>query len=421
MFASLLQAVVALLCAALAIVTVAGRPLVTDRIRSPRLVRWITGVLVALGATALFAAIWIPFFTFFAASALFVLVGAGLTTMLLQGRRRDGASWLALLLIGIVTVGALQPLGLKVLALPKADALRSAPVSSAKVLKTYGPGMWFEGVSAGPDGTLYLAQNTGENYATGDKSQVHASVIARAPDGSERVFFKLPQGSTAGVMVIATDGTLYMAGTGANLGLWRITPNGTGRLFAKLPRGAWPNGVALGPDGNAYVADSALGTIWRIDTRTGAVAKAYEGNDLRARRYIALPPGANGLHFFGHDLYVTVSDAGTMLKFRMGEDGRFRAPTVAARGIPADDFAIDSHGALYVTTHIYNHLVKVDPDGRRTIIADAHQGVIGATDCVFGTGPNDRNTLYVVTDGGALATGDAASRGTLVALSIGTH
>lgn len=420
MFASLLQAAVALFCAALAMAALSGRPLVTTRLRAPKPLRWAWGALSTLAAVALFAAIWIPFFTFFAAGALALLMVVALAALLWQGQR-DGTGSLGALLVGLVAVGALQPLGLKVLALPKADTLPHAPVGAARVVKTYGPGMWFEGIAAGPDGTLYLAQNTGENYATGDKSQVHASVIARAPDGRERVFFTLPQGSTAGVMAIAADGTLYMAGTGANRGVWRIAPDGSGRLFAPLPAGAWPNGVTFGPDGQLYVADAALGTIWRVDPRTGAVARAYEGKVLSARPYIALPPGANGLHFFGCDLYVTVSDAGTLLKFHLGDDGRLAAPTVAARGVPADDFAIDSRGSVYLTTHIYNQLVRVDADGRRTVIADADQGVVGATDAVFGTGPNDRDTLYLVTDGGALATGDAAARGTLVALSIGTH
>lgn len=420
MFASLLQAAVALSSAALAIAALSGRPIVTSRLHAPRPLRWVWGTLALLAAAALFAAIWIPFFTFFAASALTLMVVVALATLLLQGQRQSAGA-LGALLVGLIAVGALQPLGLKVLALPKADTLPHAPVRAARVVKTYGPGMWFEGIAAGPDGTLYLAQNTGENYATGDKSQVHASVIARAPNGSERVFFTLPQGSTAGVMAIAADGTIYMAGTGGNRGVWRIAPDGTGRLFAPLPAGAWPNGVTLGPDGQLYVADASLGIIWRVDVRTGAATKAYEGNVLSARPYIALPPGANGLHFFGRDLYVTVSDAGTLLKFHLGDDGRLEAPTVAARGVPADDFAIDSHGSVYLTTHIYNQLVRVDADGRRTVIADTAQGVVGATDAVFGTGPTDRDTLYLVTDGGALATGDAAARGTLVALSVGTH
>ena len=418
MVASLLQGMVAL-----AGLVLAGSLLVGWRgwIDAPgvgRGVRWLWGIATGLASLGLLAAVWVPFFTFFAASLLLLLGLMGAVMMWMRGapgRRVGGLGLFALICAGI---GAMQPLGLKVLALPKADELPRQMVPSARVLKTYGPGMWFEGIAAAPDGTLYLAQNTGENYATGDKSQVHASVIQRSPDGSERVFFTLPQGSTAGVMAIAADGTIYMAGTGAHRGLWRISPDGTGKFFVQLPRGAWPNGVTLGPDGKLYVADSALGVLWRVDPTTGTLEKAYAGKVLRARPYIALPPGANGVHFHGRDLYVTVSDQGTLLKLHLGEDGKLGAPTVAARGVPADDFAVDGDGTVYLTTHIYNTIVRVTPDGQRMVVADAHDGIVGATDAVFGRSDHDRRTLYVVTDGGALATGNRAARGTLVALDV---
>ena len=413
MLSTLLQALVALASAALGLAALTGRPLVTRRTKAPRPLRWIWGGLVTLGALALAAGIHVPFFTFFAASLLALLLLGALAAS------PGAAPSLGALLLGIVAVGALQPLGLKVLALPKADALPEALVSDAHIVKTYGPGMWFEGIGAGPDGTLYLAENRGENYATGDKHQVEGQVIARRPDGQERVFFAAPKGSTVGVFAFGPDGTMYLAGTGGNLGLWRIDPNGQGRLFAPMPRGAWPNGVTMGPDGQLYVADSSLGVIWRVAPQTGALSKAYEGDVLRARRYLALPPGANGLHFFGRELFVTVSDSGKLLKFQLGEDGRLGEPAVAASGIPADDFTIDRQGSVYLTTHIYNTLVRVDPDGRRTVIATAAQGIVGATACVFGTGAKDQGTLYAVTDGGALASGDAQARGTLVSVKVG--
>ena len=101
----------------------------------------------------------------------------------------------------------------------------------------------------------------------------------------------------------------------------------------------------------------------------------------------------------------------------MAADGKLGAPTVFASGIPGDDFAIDKEGSLYVTTHPFNTIVRVKQDGSRNIIADASQGIIGATDAAFGTTPGDENTLYVATDGGAFS-GDAKARGTLVALKI---
>lgn len=71
-------------------------------------------------------------------------------------------------------------------------------------------------------------------------------------------------------------------------------------------------------------------------------------------------------------------------------------------GIPGDDFAIGPEGSLFITTHPYNTVIKVSTRGARTIIARQEQHIVGATDAVFGRGTEDRDTLYVVTDGAPL-------------------
>lgn len=395
MISLLLQALVGLLALALGAGALAGAGRVRALGLHRRLVRWPWGVVVVLAGLGLLAGTRVPFVTFFAAALLaLALLGLLVTAVVRLARRRGAPGVLPVtgLLVAVLAVGALQPLGLKVLLLPKADPLPYEPVAGARLVKTYGEGMWFEGVEAGPDGTLYLAESRGEDYATGDKSQVHAAVIARAADGTERTFFTLPTGSTAGVMAVAPDGTLYLAVTGGGRGLWRIGPDGQGRLLAALPDGSFPNGVTLAPDGGVYVADAALGTIWHVDRTSGDVTRAYEGQALRARRFVALPPGANGIHVFRDRVYVTNSDAGTLLRLSPAADGTLHDPQVVVQGVPADDFAIDDDGTIYLTTHIYDTIVRVDPDGRRT--------------------------LYAVTDGGALATGDAHAAGTLVALDV---
>ena len=385
-------------------------------LRLGRLVRWAIGLLETLGGLGMLAAMAQPFLAFFVSAFLLLIV---LATGVLYALRAGKAvsTGTGLLVMGTLAIAALQPLGLKVLLLPKAQAFPLDAVASARSIKAYEEGLWLEGVAAGPDGTLYLSGNKGENYVTGDKSQVHARIIARAPNGGESDFFQLPQGSTAGVIAFDASGRMYMTGQGEQLGVWRLSGQGKGELFAKLPEGAWPNGLTAGPDAQLYVADAALGVIWRINPETGASSRAIEADALRARPFIALAPGANGLEFFGRDLYVTVSDAGRVLKFHLNPDGSFGRPAIVAEGIPGDDLAIDQQGNLYITTHPFNTVVRVSQDGKRSLIADASQGVTGATDVSLGVLPGDRDTLYVSTDGGAFS-GDSKARGTLVALKL---
>ncbi len=376
--------------------------------------RLIVAGLALLAGLALGLSIAVPILAFFAAVlAALIALGIGAYAAL----HGDRAIWPAPvgMILACALIAALQPLGLKIMLLPKADPLPYEPVA-AFVVKTYDEGVWFESVRAGADGTLFLAANIGLDFSRGDYYRhARGEVIARRPDGSEHILFRTPTGSTAGVFAAAPDGTLYMSSNGATPGIWRITRDGRGEMLAPLPKGAWPNGLEFGPDGALYAPDSALGLIWRIDPRTGHAQIAVKNAALAPRPFIALAPGANGLHFKGREMIVTVSDSAKVLSFAMDGAGRFGAPKVLASGIPGDDFAIGRDGSLFITTHPYNTLVKVAPDGRRSIIGDARQRIIGATDAVFGATDADRDTLYVATDGGAF-TGGPRTRGQLVAL-----
>lgn len=305
--------------------------------------------------------------------------------------------------------------------LPTPDQLPYEPVA-ATLVKTYRPGLWFEGVAQGPDHRLVLAGTTGINYATGDTTHVHGELISRAPDGTERTLFTPRTGSTAGVTAVAPDGSMFMAATGAaaGRGLWHIDPDGQGRMLAATPAGSWPNGVSFGPagpEGPVYLADSALGVIWLIDPTTGALDEAYAGNILRARPG-ALAPGANGIQLFDDHMYVTNSDAGTLVRFDVDDRGALQNPAFALTGVPADDFAFAHDGTIYLTTHIFDTVVRADPDGRRAIIAASPEHVAGATDCSLVHDLDGNPVLYVVTDGGGLVSGDATAAGALVALRV---
>lgn len=379
-----------------------------------RSTRWLLTAATAIPGVAMLTAALVPFLVFFAA------LMSILSTIALQWVGRATTSrtgWLlsAGIIAASLAAAGLQPLGLKVLLLPKADRL---PVerAPAQVVKIYDEGVWFEGVAAGSDGTLYLAANRDLNFSDSKYYRnAEGEVIARTSDGMERILFRTPKGTTAGVIAVGDDGTLFMTSNGDEPGIWRIRNNGSADKMTSLPRGAWPNGLDFGPDGKLYSPDSNLARVWRIDPANGAATIALSDNRLAARRFISLAPGANGLHFSGRNMIVTVSDSTEVLSYAMDGSGRFGAATLLAKGIPGDDFAIGHDGSLFITTHPYNTLVRVEPSGRRTIIGEASQNIIGATDAVFGRSANDRNLLYVVTDGGAF-TGGARTRGALIAV-----
>lgn len=372
------------------------------------------GIAFLLAGVATLAGAVVPFVAFFA-SCLALATSAFLAVRTVLAKLPTHWPVPALMVLACGAIAVAQPLGLKVLALPKADELPYAAVQ-ARVVKTYDEGLWFEGIAAGSDGTLYLAGNRGVDFSRGDYyRRAQGEVIVRRPQGDERVLFKTPVGATAGVIAVAADGTLYMTSHSATPTVWRISIDGQAEKLAQLPRGAWPNGLDIGPDGKLYSPDSALGLVWRIDPATRRTERLIESPQLLARPFIALAPGANGLHFRGRDMYVTVSDRTTVLKYTLDASGRLGEALRLASGIPGDDFAIGHDGSLFITTHPYNTLVRVAPDGTRTIVGQEAEHMVGATDAVFGLGPQDRNTLYVVTDGGAF-TGGPKARGQLVAV-----
>ena len=408
-----LELTVAALLLGSALASLLGRRSLFGFKQSRRLPRYVVAVLTALPGIGMIAATIIPFVAFFASIFSVIVTGSIATASALRGGR---PSWVSVALIGLSSLGValLQPLGLKVMALPKAAELPYQPVRT-DVIKTYGKDVGFESVRAGPDGTLYLAANQGLDFASPEYYRTaRGQVLARRAGGSETVLFTTPVGSTAGVMSVAADGAIYMTSNGRQPSIWRISPQGGARKIVTFPTGAWPNGLDFGPDGMLYAADSNLAQIWRVDPRTGKLTIALKDKRLAARRFVALAPGANGLHFAGRDMLVTVSDSTEILKYAFRQDGTFAPAKPLARGIPGDDFAIGKDGSLFITTHPYNTLVRLEPNGRRTVVADARQQMVGATDASFGSGP-DHDTLYVVTDGGAFTAGPGA-RGQLIAL-----
>ncbi|MCQ8897026.1 SMP-30/gluconolactonase/LRE family protein [Limnobacter humi] len=369
-------------------------------------------ILAGLGNVA---GLMVPFFAFFMASLS--LIAVIIHARVMRSTRSSVRPWtLGVAALLALAVALLQPLGLKVLLLPKADDLPTRAMQT-RVLKTFEPGESLEGIAVGAQGQIVLTTNKGLRLDSSDYYQAaEGTLLQWSPTGETRTLLKTPQGTTAGVPVVRHDGTIFMTSHGKQSVVWRLALNQKPEVLAKFPEDAWPNGLDLGPDGQLYSPDSHLGIVWKIDPNTGRIEKAFEGDELRARPWIALAPGANGLHFQGQSMFVTVSDRTTLLEFTMNAQGQLGKPRVLAKGIPGDDFAIDAQGNVYVTTHPYNTLVKVTPTGERTIVGGEAQSLLGPTAAAFGQTLQDANTLYVVTDGGAFQ-GNPQAKGQLIAVN----
>lgn len=408
------------LCLALLIAAsiITFRPRMFKRLENiiPKFRSWriVQALFLWIAFIANLAGIRVPFLVFFASC---IAIATSIPLLVRAANLKVARLWLipAMIIILSVITGIARPLGLKVIALPKADELPLS-ICSARVIKTYDEGLWFEGIAAGGDGTLYLSGNRDLDFSRGDYYHVaQGELIERKPDGSERILFKTPKGNTSGIPLLAADKSIYLTSHGETSCIWHINNGNKPIQIVQFPKGAWPNGLDEGPDGMLYSADSQLGVIWRIDPKTGHLDEALRDPALLARPFISLAPGVNGLHFKGRDLLVTVSDRTTLLKYPVDEKGKLGKSSVIATGIPGDDFAIGQDGSIFVTTHPYNTVVRILPDGERMIIGKMEQHIIGPTDAIFGKSAQDINTLYVVTDGGAF-TGDPKTRGELIAL-----
>lgn len=382
------------------------------RLRLGRGPRWLVGTAEVLFGAALAASAWIAPVTAFAALPLLAIALGAVGLHLLRPPRLAGVP-AAVLALGLIGAVALQPLGLRIAMLPRAEALPVA-LLEARVLRTYAPGAFLESVTFAPDGAALIAHTTGADFATFDLGAARGEVLRRAPDGTETTLLRLPPGSVAGVGAFGPDGAFYLTVAGAAQGLWRHDGSGDGALVLAAPDGVSWNGLTRGPDGAFYAAGDRDGAIWRLDPVAGTAEAVLRDPRLAPRRFVALAPGVNGLEFHDDRLIMTVSDSGRIWAARHDAEGAFGPLEPVAEGVPGDDLAIGPDGTIYVTTHPFNTVVAIAPEGDRRVVADASTGATGSTDLALV--PHGRG-LLMVTDGGLFG-GLPGAAGALVELSF---
>jgi sugar lactone lactonase YvrE len=226
-----------------------------------------------------------------------------------------------------------------------------------------------------------------------------------APDGEQSTLVDLGIGGF-GPLGLAVDarGNVYAAAASfdpATQGVYRITPEGTATRLPGTEAIALPNGITFDQRGNLFVADST-GAIWRIPR--GREAEVWSDDTLLVGDGSAgagVPIGANGITYRANEIVVGNTDLGALVSIPILPNGAPGEATVIVED-PAifgiDGLTVDARGTIYACVIAQSTIVRIGADGIETL-ADADDGIIGASSIAFGQGPRDHRSLYGVNFG----------------------
>jgi hypothetical protein len=177
------------------------------------------------------------------------------------------------------------------------------------------------------------------------------------------------------------DRSFMIANLGPVGGVWRMLPEGE-----LLPELLEVDGTALPPTNFANV-DHTTGVprLWvSVSTRKVPREQAMRSDvadgyivlkDARGARIVADGLGftnENKLDPSGRWLYVNETMARRLSRFALKSDGLGPRETVAEfdQGIFPDGFEFDAEGGIWIASVVSNRLLRLAPDGSRTVVLD---------------------------------------------------
>lgn len=265
----------------------------------------------------------------------------------------------------------------------------TAPIAlvPAQTLAEFPVNTFLESIVVSPDNTLFIT------------SHYEGKVIRIGADGVPATHAAIA-GKATGLAALP-DGSLLLSGWDEQNTsvVWRITSAGDTSTIASLPDALFLNGLTPLSGDRYLIADSYRGAIWQLDVAQGTVQSWLE-HPLLARKDLENgTPAVNGLKTFENALYASNTQNAQIIRIPIEAD-QPGEPEIFVQNANIDDFAFDKTGNLYGTTHVFNSVVKIAPDGTITTIAQAEQGMTGTTAVAFGRSANNSSNLYVVTNGG---------------------
>ncbi|MBW4544894.1 MAG: hypothetical protein KME25_10690 [Symplocastrum torsivum CPER-KK1] len=223
-------------------------------------------------------------------------------------------------------------------------------------------------------------------------------------------------------LAFTPDGNLLLTGwdeQGTST-IFKISPQGVVDTLLSVPEAMFLNGLTHLTGDYYLIADSYRGAIWELNARQKTIRIWLEHPLLARTSPDQEFPAVNGLKRFDDVLYASNTQKQQLVRIPIQANRQPGEPEIFVSQVNIDDFAFDRVGNLYGTTHIYNSVVKITPDGKVSAIAQAEQGMTGSTALAFGRVEGDRTGIYVVTNGGMslpLPTGIAPAQ--VVRLEVG--
>lgn len=270
--------------------------------------------------------------------------------------------------------------------LPPIFADTPREIVAAKTIAEFPVNTFLENVAVNKKGVLFV-----NSYEDGKIYRV-------TTDGAKSEFAQIP-GKIAGI-AFDKAGNLIISGVTneKKAAIFRVNKTGKVETLATIDDAIFLNGVTHLKGDKFLIADSYKGAIWEFDAKTKKSA-IWLADETLTRGNVDNPtPAVNGLKIYKNAVYATNTQNQKIYRIPILAGEKAGKPELFAERINGDDFAFDENGNLFVTTHVYNNVVKVAPDGKMTIIAE-NELVTGDTALAFGRGKN-KNAIYVVTNGG---------------------
>ncbi|KAJ8111257.1 hypothetical protein OPT61_g6105 [Boeremia exigua] len=291
-----------------------------------------------------------------------------------------------------------------------------APVDVAE----FGLGTWVENIAVRPNGKILVTMITPPEIWEVDPFKPPASNATRLVQRFDTA------GLVTGITELEPD--IFMAVGGA--GIWRVDMNkgltSNASEVVSIAGSGFLNGIATldAKKGTVLVADSALGLLWRVNTKIRTYELGLQDDTMAPEDLGGMLIGINGVRVWKNYVYYNNTPRQLICRVRIDRaTGNAVGPyEIIAQGVRGDDFAVGQDGTVYVAELTRNIVTHVRLNGEQTVIAGNlnSTAVAGATSAAFGRTKSSRNVLYVTTDGASTApvNGSIVTGGKVVAVVL---